>query len=160
MTAISYVLRTLLNVDFNELNEKADNFEMRNRQIKVPQENTPTTLHIFNMQLSELYTEVEYEFARVRAYKDAIERLIEATLKGAFTGKNEAERKANAYFYCQNYPTNGFSVDDKVNLFDLEYLISNHYNRLEASVKVLQAKSSAKITSNSLLNIERSLVNN
>lgn len=156
----SIVLRTLLSLNFNFLNEKALSFEERNKSIKVPKDNTPTTLHIFNMSISELYTEAEYEFGRARAYKDAIERLIESTLRGNYSGKNEAERKSAAYFYCQHYPSYGFAVEDTVNLFDLEYLIHDYFNSLEATIKGLNAKSSARITSNSLLNIDRALLNN
>lgn len=155
----NHVLNILVNLDFSLLNQDAERYEIRNKQLKVPQENNHVTLHMFNVNISELHTEVEYDFGRARGYKDAIERLIDATLKGNYAGKNESERRAASYYYCRNYP-NPFTIGETVDLFDMEYAIRHYYNMLDATLKVLHAKSSARITSNSLLNIERSLTTN
>lgn len=158
--ATSIVLKTLLALNFEELQGITSNFEARNRTIKVPNENSPTTLHMFNMQLSELHTDVEYELGRARGYRDAIARLIDAVLKDNYVGKNELERKAAGYRFCRQYPTDGYHYENSVNLFDLEFQINEFYNSLDSSVKILHAKSSARITSNSLLNIDRALTTN
>lgn len=155
---MSEALRHLLMEDFDELDRIAFEFESRNRALKVPHENNTSTLHEFNININELYTEVEYEFAKARAYKDAIARIIENVLKDYYKGTNEIARKAAGYQLARKYPVGEFYHEPYINLFDLEHRINRYYNSLESSVKILKAKAEAKITNNSLLNIERSLI--
>lgn len=133
-----------------------ENFMTRNRNIVIRNENSVATLHEFNMALTHLHDEVCPYYYRARAYKDTLEKLIDRTIKSA-TGdnlKNESARRSHGINLCTNFEVNGYSY----NLYD--YL--DHWNYLESLLeslmKSIKFKADAKITNNSLLNIERSLI--
>lgn len=148
------VLRRLLSEDLEHWENIINNLEERNRQLKVPTENTPATLHMFNYQVNDLYTETQYYYARARRNKDAIERIIYNVLNDLYSGKNDWARRAAGIQYAQNYPTPPGFYPDKVDLFYLEDKFKWFYYALDSIIKSLQAKAEAKITNNSLLKID------
>src|SRR5690606_12596396 len=146
------ILHRLLLENYDEWQKTCDSLIKRNKDITVPSVNDITTLHNFNVALSELYTETSYYFALARQNRDAIKRIIENTLKDYYKGKNDAARKAAGVQYAQKYPVpesaKPFYPSDTVNLFDLEDKINGYYYILESIMKSLEHKASAKITSN------------
>ena len=152
------VLRRLLSEDLDDWEKIIKNLEDRNRQLKVPTENTTATLHVFNCQVSDLYSEVQYYFARARRNKDAIERIIYNVLNDLYSGKNDWARRAAGIQYAQNYPTPPGFYPDKVDLFYLEDKFKWFYYALDSIIKSLQAKAEAKITNNSLLKIDDNML--
>lgn len=155
---MSYVLERLLQEDFHEWENLLRTYEETNRSLKVPTVER-TALHHFNQQVEEWYTRALYDYSRARRNKDAITRLIEMTLKDFYQGTNEAARKAAGIQYARSYPAPSFYPRETVNLFDLEDQFLFYYYGLEATVKSLQAKADAKITTNSLLNLEQAITN-
>ena len=155
---MSKVLQRLLLEDFNEWENKLESFKQRNLSIKVPKENNLSTLHQFNCSINDLYTEVEHDFAIARTNRDAIDRLIKNVIDDHYSGSNDRARKAAGIQFAKKYPVKQFYHEDYVDLFELEYQFNKIYYSLDAVIKSLKAKADAKITSNSLLNIERSLI--
>ncbi|CDQ41905.1 hypothetical protein [Virgibacillus salexigens] len=156
------VLHRLLLEDINEWERICEKLNEQNNNLKVPLENNTTTLHQFNMDLSDLFTEVNYYFGKARRNKDAISRIIENVLKDLYKGQNDLARKAAGIQLAQRYPVpdtaKPYYPEDFVNLFELEDQINAYYYALDAALKSLNHKASAKITNNSILNIERSLL--
>lgn len=151
------VLERLLHEDFEEWDQLIEYYQRENKKLLVPAENTPETLHEFNRNIDKLFTEAYYDFARARRNKDAIDRFIEMVLKDYYKGPNPDARRAAGIQLAQNYPVDGFE-EDRVNLFELQDRFSYYYYQLESTVKILDRKAQSKITSNSILNIERTLV--
>ncbi|EOO44404.1 hypothetical protein [Bacillus cereus] len=152
------MLERLLYEDLLTWENTIREYEDANVVLKVPSENSPSTLHSFNINVNELYTKVIHDFARARRNKDAIQRLIKTVLEDYYKGSNEQARKAAGIQLARVFPTPENYPVQTVNLFDLEDAFNGIFYALEATVKSLQAKADAKITSNSLLNIEKSLV--
>jgi hypothetical protein len=153
------VLGRLLRENFNRWDELIAHYEQTNRTLKVPPVEK-ISLHLFNVQVEEEYTKALYDFGRARRNKDAIDRLLDMTLKDYYKGSNELSRKAGGIQYAKIYPTPEDYPQPTVNLFDLEDRFAGYYYSLDATVKSLQAKASAKITNNSLLNIEQNIIVN
>lgn len=152
------ILERLLQEDFISWEDKIHSYEMQNINLKVPMENSPTSLHFFNIGVNELYTQVIHDFGRARRNKDAIQRLLKSVLEDYYKGSNEQARKAAGIQYARNYPAPENHPAPAVNLFELEDIFNGIFYSLESTVKSLQAKADAKITSNSLLNIEKNMV--
>jgi hypothetical protein len=153
-----YVLTRLCNEDFELWEETVKQYEIENKKILVPSDNSVDTLHNFNIKLNELYTKAYYEYARSRRNKDAIERLIDNVLKQFTEGKNEAARKAAAIDYAKNFPNPSESFSETVDLFYLEDRFLYFYYSLDATIQTLKAKAESKITNNSLLKLEKSIL--
>lgn len=126
----------------------------RNAQIRIDNENSTTNLFEFNQALAHLHDEVAPHYYRARAFKDALDKLIDRTIKGQLEGKNEGARRAAGIHACQFF----LIGNTQYNLFD--YLDQwNHIELLlEGLMKSIKFKADAKITNNSLLNLERGLV--
>ncbi len=158
------MLKRLLLEDYDDREALCKQLVEENMELKVPTVNDTTTLHNFNCELSTLFDRSQYWFNKSRQDKDAIERLLEVVLKDYYVGKNDAARRAAGYQFAQKYPIPEdilhFFNTQVVNLFELEDKINGCYYTLDAIMKSLHHKSSAKITNNSILNIERSLVPN
>lgn len=152
-----YVLERLLSEDFNQWDELVAYYEQKNRTLKVPSVDK-TELHHFNVQVEEEYSKAVYDYGRARRNKDAIQRLIENTLKDLYKGANEPARKAAGIQMAKNFPTPENYPYPTVNLFDLEDRFTGYYYALQATVQSLQAKADAKITNNSLLNVEQKVI--
>lgn len=156
------MLKRLLLEDVNEWNELCKRLTEENFKLQVPVVNDTSTLHEFNCKLSNLFTEVQYYYNQARRNKDAIERIIEIVLRDYYKGKNDAARKAAGYQLAQKYPIpeeiSHFYETETVDLFKLEDEINGYYYCLDAILKSLHHKASAKITNNSILNIERTLI--
>ncbi len=153
------VLSRLLNENFEEWDRLVFEYEQTNRALKVPAVDR-TQLHHFNCQVEEEYTKAVYDFGRARRNKDAIQRLLKNILEDYYKGPNEQARKAAGIQLAQNYPAPEEFPFANVNLFDIEDRFNGYYYALEATVKSLHAKSEAKITNNSLLNIESDMITN
>ena len=134
--------------------QMVESFLHRNAQIRIDNENSTTKLFEFNQALAHLHDEVAPYYYRARAFKDALDKLIDRTIKGQLEGKNEAARRAAGIHTCQCFLIEGTAY----NLFD--YLDQwNHIELLlEGLMKSIKFKADAKITNNSLLNLERGLV--
>src|SRR5579875_2129938 len=152
------VLERLLSEDFQAWDKLMIYYEEKNKNLRIPSENTLETLHYFNIALNELYTEASYDFARARRNKDAIERLLESTLKDYYKGSNDLARKAGGIQYARSYPAPDFWPHETVNLFDLEDLFRHYYYTMESTIKTLEQKASGKITNYSLLRIEQKIM--
>lgn len=151
------VLERLLLIDVAEWDELVSEYERTNRSLKVP-DVEKTALHNFNVQVDEQYTKALYDFGRARRNKDAIQRLIKNVLEDYYKGGNAEARKAAGIQFAKQFPTPDIYPVATVNLFDLEDLFVGYYYSLEATVKSLAAKAGAKITNNSLLNIEKEII--
>lgn len=151
------VLERLLQEDFMQWDSLIAEYERINRSLKVPSVDK-TALHHFNVRVEEEYTKALYDFGRARRNKDAITRLIENTMKDYYKGQNEIARKAAGIQFARSFPAPDNYPTETVNLFDLEDRFIGYYYSLEATVKSLQAKADAKITNNSLLNIEKDII--
>lgn len=156
------ILSRILLEDLTEWYQITERLAEQNKNLRVPSVNDTTTLHQFNIELSDLFTEANYYFAKARRNKDAIERIIENTLKDYYKGPNDIARKAAGMQLAKEYPVpdnvHAFFPDNTVNLFELQDQINGYYYVLDAIIKTLHLKAGAKITSNSILNIERSLI--
>ena len=150
------MINILMGEDFIEWDNQILLLRERVSNLKVPNENSPVTLHNFNIETEALYTEVQLLYGRSRALKDAIARLIKNVLENAYEGRSSDLRRAAGIQYAENYPYQ----DRTVNLFHLDYRYSEYMYSLEAMIKSLEAKMNAKITNNSLLNLEKSLMPN
>lgn len=153
------VLDRLLQENFNQWDELVAEYERTNRSLKVPNVDK-TALHFFNVKVEEEYTKALYDFGRARRNKDAIQRLIKNVLEDYYKGSNAESRKAAGIQFAKAYPTPDYYHVSSVNLFDLEDRFVGYYYSLEATIKSLQAKADAKITNNSLLNIENDITVN
>lgn len=153
------VLERLLHEDLSQWEHIVQHYETKNRSLKVPAVEK-TALHHFNVSVEETYTEALYEFGRARRNKDAIQRLLKNVLDDYYKGPNPDARKAAGIQFAKAYPAPPNYPTSTVNLFDLEDQFIGFYYSLEATIKSLQAKSDAKITNNSLLNIETNLITN
>lgn len=151
------VLERLLTLDHEWWEQRIAYYKKRNYELKVPLENTPSTLHQFNIEINALYTEAEYDYAEARRNKDAIERLIESILKDFYPGPNEQARRAGGWQYARKFPTQGIGSEETVNLFDIEDKINGYYESMKSTIQIIKEKSNAKITNNSLILIENSL---
>lgn len=153
------VLERLLQENFSEWDHLVFQYEQTNRSLKVPAVEK-TALHHFNVRVEEEYTKALYDFGRARRNKDAIQRLIKNVLEDFYRGQNEQARRAAGIQLARQFPAPDNYPVSTINLFDLEDRFVGYYYSLEATVKSLQAKSDAKITNNSLLNIENSITVN
>jgi hypothetical protein len=153
------VLERLLQENYATWDQTVAYYENLNKSLKVPAVDK-TALHHFNVSVEEAYTQALYEFGRARRNKDAIARLIDTTMKDYYKGSNELARKAAGIQFARQFPAPENYPTPTVNLFELEDQILGYYYSLEATVKSLQAKGDAKITNNSLLNIENNLITN
>lgn len=151
------VLDRLLSEDFYHWDTLVMKYENTNKTLKVPGIDR-TELHHFNVAVEKQYTEALYDFGRARRNKDAIQRLIKNVLEDYYKGPNEQARKAAGIQFAKRFPAPENHHESTVNLYDLEDRFIGYYNSLEATIKSLEAKASAKITNNSLLNIEKDLI--
>jgi hypothetical protein len=151
------VLERLLNTDFSDWDRLIDEYERTNRSLKVP-ELDRIALHHFNQQVEDLYSRAVYDFGRARRNKDAIERLIENTLKDLYKGGNELARKAAGIQFARSFPAPESYPFPTVDLFELQDRFVGFYYSMDATVKSLTAKADAKITNNSLLNHEEKII--
>lgn len=151
------VLERLLQEDIAKWDTLVAEYERTNKSLKVPAVDK-TELYFFNVRVEEQYTKAMYDFGRARRNKDAIQRLLKMVLEDYYKGPNEQARKAAGIQYARSFPAPENYKDETVNLFDLEDLFVGYYYSLESTVKSLQAKADAKITNNSLLNIEKTIV--
>lgn len=151
------VLQRLLQEDFDSWDEVVVELESRNRVLKVPAENSTVTLHHFNCQLNELFTDAYYWFAKARRNKDAIERFIDNVINNHYKGTNERERKAAGIQRAEKYPAPSIYHEDTINLFELEDRLKWYFQVLESTIKILHAKSDVKVTNNSLLKLDQNL---
>lgn len=147
------VLERLVQEDVADWEQRIYNFEAKNRALKVPTVEK-VALHHFNVAVEETYTQALYDFSRARRNKDAIQRLLKNVLEDYYKGVNEQARKAAGIQYAKSYPAPDSYPHETINLFDLEDMFVGFFYSLEATIKSLQAKADAKITNNSLLNIE------
>lgn len=110
--------------------------------------------------MNDLFTRAYYDFAKARRNKDAITRFIEAVLDDYYSGPNPQARKAGGIQYARAFPVpSGVQWNEPtVNLFDVEDRFKDYFYRMEATIKILEAKAGAKITNNSMLKIDRSVV--
>jgi hypothetical protein len=152
------VLERLLNEDFQNWDKLMLYYEDKNKKLRVPSENTSETLHTFNINLNELFTEASYDFARARRNKEAIERLLESTLKDYYKGSNELARKAGGIQYARVYPAPDFWPQETINLFDLEDQFRHYFYTMDSTMKTLEQKAGGKITNNSLLRLEQKIL--
>lgn len=153
------VIERLLSEDFARWDELIAEYERTNRSLKVPPVDK-TALHFFNQSVEEHYTRAVYDFGRARRNKDAIARLIDNTLKDLYKGQNELARKAGGIQFARNFPAPENYPYPTVDLFELEDRFVGFYYSMDATVKSLQAKADAKITNNSLLNVEERIISN
>lgn len=151
------VLERLLSENFEHWDSLVAEYERTNRSLKVPNLDK-SALHIFNQKVEETYNNAVHDFGRARRNKDAIARLIDNTLKDYYKGANEIARKAAGIQFARNFPAPEWYPHPTVNLFDLEDRFVGYYYSLNATVKSLEAKADAKITTNSLLNIEERII--
>lgn len=140
----------------NVWEERIDAYVTRNMNLRIKNENSPPILFEFNQQLSHLHDEVCYDFYRARAFVDGLDKTIDRIIKSVEQdrGKNESARRAAGIRDCQNYIHNGSSV----NLYDILDRWSYLEHVLDSLMKSIRFKADAKITNNSLLNLERNLV--
>lgn len=129
-----------------------------NSQARVQSENSHETLHELNVRLSELYDRLMPFYSRARAYNDALERLIDRTIKGETEGKNEAERRAKGIANCRTFIVQYPEVEYPCNLYDLRDQWAFYYEQLDSIVRAVRFKADAKITNNSLLSMESKLL--
>lgn len=136
--------------------ERIDGFVARNREIRIKNENSTTNLFEFNQSLTHLHDEVCHDYYRARAFTDSLDKTIDRVIKsvGNDEGKNESARRAIGIGRCQTYTFNGLVL----NLYDLLDRWSYIEHVLDAIMKSIRFKAESKITNNSLLNLERSLV--
>lgn len=153
------VLERLLQEDPAEWKRVIDQYESINKHLKVPPVEK-TALHHFNVSVEETYTQALYDFGRARRNRDAIQRLLKNTLEDLYKGSNEQARKAAGIQFARAFPAPDHYPLPTVDLFALEDQFNEYYYSLEATIKSLQAKADAKITNNSLLNIESNVVTN
>lgn len=153
------VLGRLLSEDFIEWDRLTTEYEQTNRSLKVPAVDRGA-LHKFNQDVEEQYSKAVYDYGRARRNKDAIDRLIEMTLKDYYAGNNEIARKAGGIQFARAFPTPENYPTETVNLFDLQDRFVGYYYSMQATVKSLEAKAGAKITNNSLLNIDEKISGN
>lgn len=153
------VLERLLQEDASEWKRLIDQYETINKNLKVPAVEK-TALHHFNVSVEETYTQALYDFGRARRNRDAIQRLLKNTLEDLYKGSNEQARKAAGIQFARAFPAPANYPLPSVDLFVLEDQFNEYYYSLEATIKSLQAKADAKITNNSLLNIESNVVTN
>jgi hypothetical protein len=151
------VLERLLREDLQAWEDRVTHFETRNRKLRVPMENTTQTLHHFNVEINDLYSETYYWFARARSNRDSIVRLLESVLKDYYRGSNPEQRKAGGYQLARHYPAPEFYGQPAVNLFDLEDRLNEFFNRMDALIWTIRAKSDSKVTNNSILKIDASI---
>jgi hypothetical protein len=151
------VLERLLSENTMEWEELVNQYENDNKILKVPSVDK-TALHTFNVRVEELYTRALYDFGRARRNKDAIDRLLKNVLEDYYKGPNEQARKAAGIQFARKFPAPDLYHADTINLFDLEDQFNGYYYSLQSTIKSLQAKADAKITNNSLLNIERDII--
>lgn len=151
------VLERLLQEDFFYWDNLCAEYEKINRSLKVPSVDK-TALHEFNAKVEEYYTRAVYDYGRACRNKDAITRLIKNVLDDYYQGPNDRARKAAGIQFAQRFPAPEFYPEETVNLFDLEDKFLGYYYSMKATVMSLEAKAGAKITNNSLLNIETTIV--
>jgi hypothetical protein len=151
------VLERLLQEDFLQWDALVADYEQQNRILKVPAIDR-TALHYFNYHVEELYTKSVYDFGRARRNRDAIQRLLKTVIDDYYKGSNDQARKAAGIQFARNYPVPEYFPFSNVNLFDMEDQFIGYFNAMEATIKSLEAKAGAKITNNSLLNLENTIV--
>lgn len=152
------MLKRILSESAMEWEENILLFNSMNAQARVQPENSHQTLHELNVRLSELFDRLMPYYSRARAYNDALERLIERTVKGETEGKNDAERRAKGIATCRKYIVQYPEMEYECNLYDLRDQWAFYYEQLDSLVKAVRFKSDAKITNNSLLSMEAKLI--
>lgn len=156
------MLHILLRENFDEWESLIADYKHQALSLKVPRENSTTTLSEFNLALDELFTKASFDFNRARVNHDTMNRFLKNVLDDYYDGKNDKIRKAQAIRYAQNYPTPDFYKEqfniETINLYELQYLFDKYYYSLEAVMKSLEAKASSRITNNSLLKLEKATV--
>ena len=157
------MLHVLLREDFEQWESLIAGYEQQALSLKVPRENSTTTLSEFNSRLDELFTKASFDFNRARVNKDVMNRFIKTVSDDYYEGANDKIRKAAALRMIQNYPTPEFYIAQygvmNINLFELQYRFDKYYYTMEAVMKSLDAKASSRITTNSLLKLESATIN-
>lgn len=151
------VIDILLRENMFHWNDLTLNYEIETKNLKVPKENSTVTLLDFNMKLDDLYTRAAYDYGRIRRLKDIMDGLLESILKDLYGGANDAARRAGGIQRARNFPVDGYEFQT-VNLYDLQANILNLYYSMQATIKAIEGKLGAKITSNFLLKIENELI--
>lgn len=156
------MIDVLLRENFEHWESLIADYERQALSIKISQENSVTTLSELNYRLDELYTKATFDHARARVNRDAITRLLKNVLDDFYEGGNDKMRKAAAIRYAQNYPVPShcmrFAGDDAVDLYSMQFNFERYYYAMEAVMKSLESKASAKITNNSLLKLEKEII--
>jgi hypothetical protein len=148
------MLQRLLNENLSEWMRIVAAYETDNRRLLVPADNSVETLHVFNVEINNLYTNAYYDYARARRNKDAIDRFLDAVLKDRYSGANEAARRGAAIEKAKEYPFN----DETIDLFELQDVFHHLYLMMDATIQTLKAKADSKVTNNSLLKLEKSII--
>lgn len=156
------MLHILLREDFNKWESLTAEYERQALSIKVPRENSTTTLSEFTVQLDELYTKASFDFNRARVNRDTMNRFLKTVLDDYYEGKNDGIRRAAAIRMAKHYPTPDFYKQaynvEFIDLYELQFLFDKYYFSLEAVMKSLEAKANSRITNNSLLKLESATV--
>lgn len=147
------VIDILLMEDLRLWNQLTLEYENETKNLKVPKENSTVTLLDFNMRLDDLYTRAAYDYGRIRRMKDIMDGLLESVLKDLYAGANDAARRAGGIQHARRFPVEGYPFE-AVNLYELQANILNLYYSMQATIKAIEGKLGAKITSNALLKIE------
>lgn len=157
------MLHILLREDFEQWESLIADYERQALSLKVPRENSTTTLSEFNARLDELFTRASFDFNRARINKDVMNRFIKTVSDDYYEGANDKIRKAASLRMIQNYPTPDFYISEygveNINLYELQYRFDKYYYTMEAVMKSLDAKASSRITTNSLLKLESATIN-
>lgn len=152
------MIQRILAENRSEWEEMLILFQSQNNRARVQQENTTVTLHELNVSLSALYDRVMPYYGKARAYKDALERLVDRTIKGHTDGKNEASRRSGGIQACREFTVHYPQGEYTCNLFDLQDEWAFYFEQLDAIIRSIRFKADAKITNNSLLSLERNII--
>lgn len=151
------LLKRLLREDIVEWERTVRQYEKENRALPIPKEITVETLHQFNTNINDLFTKASYDYARSKSNLDTADRMLDIVLKEIHEGKTDAIRKALAVEFAKNYP-NPFDPEETVDLFEIYDIWNRIFNYMQATMDTLRFKADAKITSNSLLKLERDVL--
>ena len=151
-------LTRLLSENLNDWYQLIYDYESQNKKLLVPSDNSVDTLHHFNIQINELYTKTYYDYARARRNKDAIERYVDAVLKEYSTGSNDSQRKQSGVKKAKEFPIPHSFADETVDLFELQDHFTYFFYMMDATIQTLKAKAESKITNNSLLKLEKTII--
>lgn len=156
------MLEILLREDLDKWESLIADYEQQALSIKISLENSVTTLSELNSSLDMLYTKATFDFSRTRVNKDAINRYLKSVLDDLYAGTTDKIRKAAAIRYAKEHPVPAHLQPlvnkETVDLYSLQYHFEKFYYAMEAVMKSLEAKTSAKITNNSLLKLEKEII--